>query len=158
MINTPEFWVGIAFLICIVIFIKVILPKLQVQIDAHRRKIESDFFDAESILLIAQKKISASKERLDSVSETVQGIEKDFEIKINNNLKEWADRKEKIAIKYHQAKEYNLHSIKNHIRNRVYFNVAAAACNVLERYSRQKIKAKDHQKIVLESLKHFPKI
>lgn len=157
MINTPELWVGIAFLICIVLFVKLILPKLQGQIASYRQKVESGFLEAENILFAAEKKFAAAKELVDALPDIVLDVEKDFEIKINDQLKEWADRKEKIAMKYEQTKEYHLRSINNHIKNKICFNVVAATSNVLKIYFEHNIKAKDHQKIVLDSLKHFPK-
>lgn len=157
MINAPELWVGVAFLICIVIFVKLILPKLQGQVGAYQQKVENGFLEAESVLLSAEKKFAAAKELLDAMSDIVSDIEQDFEIKINTQLKEWTDRKEKIAMKYGQTKEYHLHSINNHIKNKICFNLVAATSNVLKIYFEKNIKAKDHQKIVLDSLKHFPK-
>lgn len=152
MINTPEFWVGIAFLMCMGIAVKIIFPKLNIFIEAHQRSVENVFLDAEGVLLSAQKKISAAQKALDELPQLMSELEANFEAKINVQLTEWQAQQEKIFKKHKQIEEYTLHGLAIHLKSKMYYAIIVGSMNVLQIYLTRHMNAVVHQKIVQKSL------
>jgi F0F1-type ATP synthase membrane subunit b/b' len=152
MINTPEFWIAVSFVICCGISYKKILPKLVDALNARRAEIESLFSDAETILKAAEKKFSRTQERLDALPELFVEMEKEFDSQINHLLAEWAIQKERLTKQYRHLGEQKLHQITDHVRSQLYQQIIDAAIKVLNGYFSNHIDAKTHQRLVFNTL------
>ena len=155
MINTPEFWVGVSFFICVAISFKLIVPKLQLGLVSHQSEIEKSFSDAENILKEAEKKFSIIQERLTALPKLISDMESEFDTKVNHQIHEWNVQKEKTITQYALLQEYKLQHLTDHTKSQLHIVISTAALNVLETYFVQQITAKKHQQIVKDALKHL---
>jgi F0F1-type ATP synthase membrane subunit b/b' len=155
MINTPEFWVGVSFFICVALSIKLILPKLKATMISHQQEIEKSFSDAENILKEAEKKFSVIQERLNSLPTVMAEMEVEFDAKVNHQIQEWNEQKERIIIQYASLQEYKLEHLTNHTKSQLHSAITTVSLKVLEVYFQQQITAKKHQLIVKDALKHL---
>jgi F0F1-type ATP synthase membrane subunit b/b' len=155
MINTPEFWVGFSFFICVAIAYKLIFPKVKAALISHQMEIEKSFSDAENILKEAEKKFSIVQERLNSLPTVMTEMEAEFYATVNHETHEWNAQKERIIIQYASLQEYKLEHLANHAKSQLYIVVTAASLSVLESYFQQHMTEKKHQQIVKAALKHL---
>lgn len=152
MINTAEFWVGIAFLICGGIFYRLILPKLNATLTERQHEIERMFADAETLLASAERKFSCTQERYDALHALMAEMEHEFESKINHMLAEWGEQKDRITQRYRVLGHHQLEHLTDHMRRQLYDQVIQACLNVLQQYLSKHMTAKVHQQLVINSL------
>jgi F0F1-type ATP synthase membrane subunit b/b' len=157
MINTPEFWVGISFCICIGISYKLIFPALKASLVSHQREIERLFSTAEAVLQSAEKKFSLAQERFNALPDLVAEMEKEFDSKVNHLLHEWAIQQEKITKRYRFLQEHKLQHLNDHAKIQSYGCISDVCVNALQVYVNQQISAKKHQQLVINALKNIPK-
>lgn len=156
MINTPEFWVGVSFFICIGISYKLIFPTLKAGLVSHQSEIERLFSDAEAILQAAEKKFSLTQERLDALPNLIAEMEKEFDSKINHLLQEWTIQQEKITTRYHSLQEHKLQHLNDHAKSQNYACISNVCIHALQTYVNQHMSAKKHQQLVMDALKNLP--
>jgi F0F1-type ATP synthase membrane subunit b/b' len=158
MINTPEFWIAVSFVICCGISYKKILPKLDDALNGRRAEIESLFSDAETILKAAEKKFSRTQERLDALPELFVEMEKEFDSQINHLLADWAIQKERLIKQYRHLGEQKLHQISDHVRSKLFQQIIDASIKVLNSYFSNQIDAKAHQRLVFNTITLFKQL
>lgn len=158
MINTPEFWVGISFLICVGISYKLIFPALKAGVISHQSEIERLFSEAESLLQAAEKKFSLTQERLDALPNLIIEMEVQFDSKVNHLLQEWSIQQERITARYHSLQEHKLQHLNDHAKIQGYASISDVCIHALHAYVSQHMSAKKHQQIVMDALKNLPNV
>lgn len=156
MINTPEFWVGVSFFICIGISYKLIFPKLTAGLVSHQTEIERLFSDAETLLQASEKKFSLTQERLDALPNLIAEMEREFDSKVNHLLQEWTIQQEKITTRYHSLQEHKLQHLNDHAKSQSYATISDICIATLQTYVNQNMSAKKHQQLVMDALKNLP--
>lgn len=158
MINTPEFWVGISFFICLGLSYKLIFPTLKSEIISRQDEIEKLFLDAEALLHGAEKKFSLTQERLNALPELIVKMENEFDSKVSHLLQEWSIQQERITARYHSLQEHKLQHLKDHSKTQSYRCVSDVCIRALQVYFNQHMSAKKHQQFVLNALKSLPNV
>lgn len=153
MINTPEFWVGVSFFICIVISYKLIFPALTEGLVSHQCEIERMFSEAEALLQASEKKFSLTQERFDALPNLIAEMEKEFDSKVNHLLQKWTIQQEKITTRYHLLQEHKLQHLKDHAISQGYAVVSDVCIHALQAYINKHMSAKKHQQFVADALK-----
>jgi F0F1-type ATP synthase membrane subunit b/b' len=156
MISTAEFWVFIAFLICLGLSVKLVVPKIITILTVYQKNVEDMFVDAENTLLGAQRKFAATKERVEGADIEMVRIETEFESKVNYQLQTWDNQKKKLVAKYHQAQELGLQHLKNHMENELYNQIILSCENLLQMYLAQHLGLEEHKQLIKSALKHLP--
>lgn len=156
MINTAEFWVFIAFLICLGLSVKLVAPKVIAMLTVYQKNVEDMFVDAEDTLLGAQRKFAATKERLEGSDIEMIRIETEFESKVNHQLQTWDNQKKKLVAKYQQAQELGLQHLKNHMDNELYNQIILSCENLLQMYLSQHLGLEEHKQLIKSALKRLP--
>jgi F0F1-type ATP synthase membrane subunit b/b' len=157
MINTAEFWVAVAFFICVGLSFKLIIPSLKAQLNQYQYSIEQMFTEADNTLAAAQKKYMTAKEHINSLSELARKMEKDLEAEVNYALNEWNREQDKISQKYRQIQENKLYSLKNHSENELYHHVIQKCMQSLEVYFKQHLDSKINKQIIVQVTEKLPK-
>ena len=155
MINTPEFWVGVSFFICVWISYKLIFPTLKASLVSHQHEIERLFSDAEAMLQSAEKKFSLAQERLNALPNLVAEMETEFDSKVSHLLQEWTIQQEKITRRYRFLQEHKLQHLKDHAKIQSYACISDVCVNALQAYIDQHMNSKKHQQLVLDTLKNL---
>lgn len=158
MINTPEFWVGVSFLICIGISYKLIFPTLKASVISHQSEIERLFSEAESLLQASEKKFSLTQDRLDALPSLITEMEKDFDLKVSHLLQAWSVQQEKITIRYRSLQEHKLQHLNDHAQSQGYAVISNVCVAALQTYVNQHMNAKKHQQFVMNALKNLPNV
>lgn len=155
MLNTPEFWVLVAFVLCIPISIKWILPTLNQAVQAYQQTVEQAFIDAEAILLSAQKRVASAKEHLKTLPNMIEGVNADLEANINVLMQEWQEEQERLRQQYQRVQTQSLQHLKSHAEHAIYNRTVLLCAAVLHQHFSQHMTAKQHQQIVMASLKNL---
>lgn len=158
MINTPEFWVGISFLICGILAIKWILPGVLSTLRRHQTEIETLFLNAEIALETAEKRFSITQSRLHSLPQHLQSLEKEFDTKVSHQLMEWSFQKDRITERYRHLQQHKVQHLIDHVRGRMYDRVIEGCMNVLQVYFSKHLSANVHQQLVVDSLIALTKV
>lgn len=158
MVNTAEFWVGIAFIICVGISFKLIVPVVKSNLNMYQKSIEQMFLEAEHVLVAAQKKFVAAKTQFDALPQLTQAMTQDLDVEINQKLNEWKLQQNKILLKYQQMQEHQVQSLKNHSEAQTYSIIVQAFLNLMTTCFKQSFTSKSQQQMILSVIKHLPKI
>ncbi len=158
MINTPEFWVGVSFFICVGISYKLIFPSLKAGLISHQGEIERLFSEAEALLQAAEKKFSLTQERVDALPNLITEMEAEFDSKVNHLLQEWSTQQERITTRYHSLQEHKLQHLKDHAKTQGYASISDVCIHALQAYVSQHMSAKKHQQLVMDALKNLPNV
>jgi F0F1-type ATP synthase membrane subunit b/b' len=158
MINTPEFWVGVSFCICIGISYTLIFPTVKAGLVSHQGEIERLFSDAEAVLQSAEKKFSLAQERLNELPNLIAEMETEFDARVSHLLHDWTIQREKIMVRYRSLQDHKLQHSEDHAKSQSYAYVSDVCIHALQAYASQHMNSKKHQQLVIDALKNLPNV
>ncbi len=158
MINTPEFWVAIAFLIASIAAIKFIVPKLVSGLVGYQSSIENLFLTAETALKAAERKYAIAKANHDDLSAVLKAIEHDFECRVARHLEDWSAQRQHMLERSAQLKASKLHHAQHKFKQELYHNIVDACVDAVRTYWIKHFTSSQHKTMVVNILPKLPKL
>ncbi len=156
--GTAEFWVLASFLICLVIAIKLIFPKISVGIAAYQSEVATVLMEAEKKLTFAKQKLKSTHEKTDALPQVLSALLKDSKSRSRRYQKEWEKQRDYLQSYYYNMHQHHRSAIEIQMKRQLVFRVGNACAVALTHKSVESLTAKSNDKVVLKSLDELPSI
>lgn len=151
-LQTAEFWVAIAFIIAVVVALRLVVPKAVSSLRDEQKRIADKFDEAEQVLGRAEKKYADAKASLEGLQAEFKMLEADFDKRVSEILNTWNGDQTVLVKKKTALHQQALEHAANHMHTNFLNAFVDISCDGLEVVLKQLIKAKNHEHVLLQNL------
>lgn len=131
IISTAEFWVAVAFLICVLISVRLVLPNLSQGIENYQQAVQQTFKDAETKLTYAKKKLKLAQAEAEALQDATADLKKDSSGRIRRYKREWEKQRTHIQSYYYSLQQYRIQALDTQLKQTIVAKTSAACAEGL---------------------------